>query len=67
MRGEPYRHGAHDDDGGSLFGPWQAVHDGIHHPVWVSSRDGTWRAMLKSLRVNVPLEPALFERPARAP
>lgn len=64
-RGEPYRYGAHDDDAGTLFGPWEHVQDGIRHPVWVSSRDGTWRATLKSLKVNVALEQALFERPSR--
>lgn len=65
-RGEPYRYGAHDDDAGGIFGPWEHEQGGIRHPVWVSSRDGTWRVMLKSLRVNVDLEPALFEPPPAA-
>lgn len=65
VRGEPYRYGAHGDDTGSVFGPWDRVHDGIHHPAWVSSPDGSWRAMLKELRVNVPLNDAVFERPDR--
>jgi hypothetical protein len=65
VRGEPYRYGAHGDDTGSVFGPWDRVHDGIHHPAWVSSPDGSWRAMLKELRVNVPLNDAMFERPDR--
>ena len=64
VRGEPYRYGAHDDDTGSLFGPWDQVSDGIHHPAWVASPDGSWRAMLKVLRVNVPLDDAMFTRPA---
>ena len=65
VRGEPYRYGAHDDDTGTLFGPWDHLHGGIRHPVWVSSPDGTWRAMLKELRVNVPLDDADFARPER--
>jgi hypothetical protein len=64
VRGEPYRYGAHDDDTGSLFGPWDQVSDGIHHPAWVASPDGSWRAMLKVLQVNVPLDDAMFARPA---
>ena len=63
VRGEPYRYGAHGDDTGSVFGPWDRVQDGIHHPAWVSRPDGSWRAMLKELRVNVPLSDAVFERP----
>jgi hypothetical protein len=65
VRGEPYRYGAHGDDTGSVFGPWDRVQDGIHHPAWVSRPDGSWRAMLKELRVNVPLSDAMFERPER--
>ena len=64
VRGEPYRYGAHDDDTGSVFGPWDQVRDGIHHPAWVSRPDGSWRAMLKELRVNVPLDDSTFDRPA---
>lgn len=63
--GEPYRYGAHNDDTGSVFGPWNQVRDGIHHPAWVSRPDGSWRAMLKELRVNAPLNDAMFERPER--
>jgi hypothetical protein len=62
-RGEPYAFGAHDNDVGSVSGPWEFSAGGIRHPVWVSSADGTWRAMLKSLAVNVPLEPAVFAKP----
>ena len=65
VRGQPYRYGAHGDDAGSLFGPWDHVRDGIRHPAWVSSPDGSWRAMLKELRVNVTLGDAMFERPDR--
>jgi hypothetical protein len=63
VRGEPYRYGAHDDELGSIFGPWEFEQDGIRHPLWVSSRDGSWRAMLKTLRVNVPLDDRLFQPP----
>ena len=65
VRGEPYRYGAHDDDTGSLFGPWDQVRDGIRHPAWVSRPDGSWRAMLKDLRVNVVLSDSMFDRPPR--
>jgi hypothetical protein len=65
VRGEPYRYGAHDDDTGSVFGPWDRVRDGIHHPAWVSSPDGSWRAMLKELRVNVPMNDSMFDKPER--
>lgn len=65
VRGEPYRYGAHGDDAGSVFGPWDHLHGGIRHPAWVSSPDGSWRAMLKELRVNVPLDDAMFARPEK--
>jgi hypothetical protein len=65
VRGEPYRYGAHADDGGAVFGPWEHERDGIRHPAWVAQPDGTWRAMLKELRVNVPLDDAMFARPER--
>jgi hypothetical protein len=65
VRGEPYRYGAHDDQTGSVFGPWDQVRDGIHHPAWVSRPDGSWRAMLKELRVNVPMNDSMFDRPER--
>jgi hypothetical protein len=65
VRGEPYRYGAHADATGSLFGPWDRVRDGIHHPAWVSSPDGSWRAMLKELRVNVAMDDSLFDKPER--
>ena len=63
-RGEPYAFGAHADDVGSLCGPWEFEAGGIRHPLWVSSADGTWRAMITSLAVNVPLDDSLFARPA---
>lgn len=61
--GEPYAFGAWDDDIGGLSGPWDFVKDGIHHPRWVSSADGTWRAAVKALDVNVPLHSSTFARP----
>lgn len=61
--GEPYAFGAHDDEQGTLSGPWDHVEDGIRHPVWVSNRDGTWRARLIRLELNPALPDALFERP----
>lgn len=62
-RGEPYAFGAHDDEQGAISGPWDFVQDGIRHPVWVSNRDGTWRARLSRLEINPALPDALFERP----
>lgn len=62
-KAEPYAFGAYDDDTGSLSGPWDFVKDGIHHPRWVSSADGTWRAAVKALDVNVPLHDSAFARP----
>lgn len=64
--GEPYRFGAHGDDVGSVTGPWIHVQDGIHHPSWVARPDGTWRAQINRLAVNVALPDSLFARP-RAP
>lgn len=63
-KGEPYAFGTYDDDVGSLSGPWDFVKDGIHHPRWVSSHDGTWRAAVKALEFNVPLHESMFARPA---
>lgn len=62
-KGEPYAFGAWDDDVGSLSGPWDFVQDGIHHPRWVSNSDGTWRAAIKRLTINVPLGDTVFARP----
>ncbi len=62
-KGEPYAFGSSDDETGSLSGPWDFVQDGIHHPRWVSSADGTWRAAVRSLTVNVPLSDQMFARP----
>jgi hypothetical protein len=64
VRGEPYAYGAHADDTGSIFGPWDFHESGIRHPLWVSSPDGTWRARIQSLKVNVPLDDALFAEPS---
>jgi len=64
-RGQPYRYGAHDDDTGAIFGPWDTSVGGIAHPVWVSRDDGKWRAMLKRLDVNVALDDKRFAPPDR--
>ena len=66
-RGEPYAYGAHDDETGSLFGPWEFEQDGIRHPLWVSNADGSWRVRLIRLELNPKLEPALFAWPAAKP
>lgn len=63
-RGEPYSFGAHDDEAGTLCGPWDMEVQGIRHPVWVSTRDGSWRARVTGLSVNVELADAIFRRPA---
>lgn len=62
-QGQPYLYGAHDDEVGGIFGPWEREVAGIRHPAWVTREGGKWRAMLKRLEVNVPLDEALFERP----
>lgn len=62
-KAEPYSFGFYDNDVGSLSGPWDFVRDGIHHPRWISSSDGTWRAAVKSLEINVPLHDSMFARP----
>ena len=62
-RGEPYAFGAHGNDVGSVCGPWEFQEAGIRHPLWVSSADGTWRATIKSLAVNVRMEDELFTKP----
>ena len=62
-KGEPYAFGSYEDDIGSLSGPWDFIQDGIRHPTWTSSADGTWRAALKSLSVNVPMSDHMFARP----
>ena len=63
-KGEPYAFGTYDDDVGSLSWPWDVVKDGIHHPRWTSNPEGTWRAALKALEINVPLHESMFARPA---
>lgn len=65
-RGQPYLYGAHDDEVGGIFGPWEREAAGIRHPVWVTREGGKWRAMLNRLEVNVPLEAAVFARPVKA-
>ena len=63
-KGEPYAFGTWDDDVGGLTGPWDFVKDGVHHPRWVSNADGTWRAAVKTLTINVPLSDQIFDRPS---
>jgi hypothetical protein len=62
-KGEPYAFGSWNDDVGGLSGPWDFVKDGIHHPRWVSNPDGSWRAAVAALELNVPLHESLFARP----
>lgn len=64
-KGEPLAFGFREDDVGSLCGPWDFVKDGIHHPSWISSSDGSWRAAVKALDVNVPLHDSTFAKPKR--
>lgn len=64
VRGEPHAFGAHADEVGSICGPWEFQEAGIRHPVWVTNRDGTWRAMIKSLKINVRLDDSLFAQPS---
>lgn len=61
-RGEPYAFGAHDDDVGSITGPWDVVRDGVHHPAWVARPDGAWRAAVEALEMNPQFDERLFER-----
>lgn len=61
--GEPYAFGVRGDDTGSLTGPRDFIRNGIHHPRWISSADGTWRAAVKALDFNVPLHESMFVRP----
>jgi hypothetical protein len=62
-RGEPYAMGAHDDNVGIICGPWEVEQRGIRYPAWVSRPDGSWRATLKSLAVNVQMDEKLFTQP----
>lgn len=64
--GVPYRIGSYDNDVGAICGPWDFVQDGIHHPTWVSNAEGTWRASVQALAVNVPLPDHLFARPVES-
>ena len=61
--GEPYAFGGAGEGPGSLSGPWTASEQGIQHPAWVSSADGTWRSSLNRLQVNVDLQDSSFKRP----
>lgn len=64
-RDQPYLYGAHEDEAGGIFGPWEHEVAGIRHPVWVTRDGGKWRAMLNRLEVNVPLDESIFARPQR--
>lgn len=61
-RGEPYAFGSHDDDVGSITGPWNVVRDGVHHPAWVARPDGAWRAAVIDFQVNPAFDDRMFER-----
>lgn len=65
-RGEPYAMGAYDDNAGVVCGPWEVEKNGIRLPAWVSRPDGSWRATLQSLAVNVRLDDDLFAIPLAA-
>lgn len=62
-RGEPFAFGAHDDEAGTVFGPWLPNAAGLPHPAWVTRPDGRWRAVLERLVVNPELQPDWFARP----
>ena len=66
-RAEPYAFGGIGDGPGTICGPWEYERDGIRHPIWVSSSDGTWRATIRRLEMNSDLDPAVFARPVTAP
>lgn len=63
--GEPVSFGGLDDDVVTLSGPWVHERQGIRHPLWVARPDGSWRAHLVSLEVNVPMDASVFRRPPR--
>lgn len=65
-RGEPYAMGAHDDNVGVICGPWEVEQRGIRYPAWVARPDGSWRATLKSLAVNVKMDEEFFKQPLAA-
>ena len=45
---------------GVICGPWELEKRGIRYPMWVSRPDGSWRATLKSLAVNIQIDEKLF-------
>ena len=54
-RGEPSTFGFHDDDQGSLCGPWTVIKNNIRHPSWSATQtaDGVqrlkhWRSTCRS-------------------
>lgn len=63
--GEPFAFGAHQDETGSLCGPWKFERNGIKHPTWTALADGSWRATLNALQTNVTLDATQFAMPAQ--
>jgi hypothetical protein len=63
-RGEPFVFGQWEDETGTICGPWEVMVDGVRHPIWTSTSDGTWRARLQSLELDTPYRDADFRRPA---
>lgn len=66
-RGEPYAFGAHDDDAGTLCGPWTVSAGGIRHPAWTTSADGTFRAQIVRLSINPVLRDSMFLASSQSP
>ena len=62
-KGEPFAFGPGSNDAGTICGPWDFAADGIKHPIWTSSPDGTWRANLVSLVRNPKIVQSSFDRP----
>jgi hypothetical protein len=62
--GEPVAYGGPDEGAVTVCGPWREAAPGIAHPVWTARSDGSWRASLNRLQVNVSLADSLFEPPA---
>lgn len=64
-RGEPYAFGAHDDEQGTISGPWLPMPGvAIRHPAWTASADGSWRALVQHVEVNPVFYDDSFRRPA---
>ncbi len=61
--GEPYAFAGVGEGPGLVSGPWTAQEQGIRHPIWVASADGTWRSSLNRLQVNAAFADELFRQP----